>query len=62
MEDTDAYGEGFFSPSEMTYLTLNNTETLNFNDLTLELVDKNEKIIENFQKNTTITLHFRKSK
>ena len=62
MEDTDAYGEGFFSPSEMTYLTLNNTETLNFNDLTLELVDKNEKIIDNFQKNTTITLHFRKSK
>ena len=62
MDNTDAYGEGFFAPSEMTYLTLNNTETLNFNDLTLELVDKNEKIIENFQKNTTITLHFRKSK
>lgn len=55
-------GQGFFAPSEMTYLTLNNTEALHFNDITLEIVDKNEQIVDIFQGNTTITLHFKSSK
>ena len=55
-------GEGFYSPSEMTYLTLNNTEALHFNDITIELVDKNEHIIDIFERNTTAVLHFRKAK
>tara|TARA_R110002012_G_scaffold119127_1_gene268119 strand:+ start:1285 stop:3507 length:2223 start_codon:yes stop_codon:yes gene_type:complete len=55
-------GQGFFAPSEMTYLTLNNTEALHFNDITLEIVDKNEQIVDIFQGNTTVTLHFRSSK
>jgi hypothetical protein len=55
-------GGGFFAPSEMTYLTLNNTETLHFNDITLEIVDKNEQVVDILDRNTTATLHFRKSK
>ena len=55
-------GQGFFAPSEMTYLTLNNTEALHFNDITLEIVDKNEQIVDIFQGNTTVTLHFKSSK
>ena len=52
-------GQGFFAPSEMTYLTLNNTEALHFNDITIEIVDKNEQIVDIFQGNTTVTLHFK---
>ena len=59
--DTNS-GQGFFAPSEMTYLTLNNTEALHFNDITLEIVDKNEQIVDIFQGNTTVTLHFKSSK
>ena len=59
--DTNS-GQGFFAPSEMTYLTLNNTEPLHFNDITLEIVDKNEQIVDIFQGNTTVTLHFKSSK
>tara|TARA_R110002167_G_scaffold363941_1_gene585026 strand:- start:17 stop:2215 length:2199 start_codon:yes stop_codon:yes gene_type:complete len=56
-------GEGFYAPSEMTYLTLNNTEPLHFNDITIELVDKNEQLVDGlFDRNTTATLHFRKAK
>ena len=62
IDSSTSYGEGFFAPNELTYLTLNNTETLNFNDLSIELVDKNERILDVFERNTTITLHFRKAK
>jgi len=62
LDNSNKNGEGFFAPSEMTYLTLNNTEPLNFNDLTIELVDKNERILEYFDRNTTVTLHFRKER
>jgi hypothetical protein len=56
--DTSA-GWGYFAPSEMTYLDLNNPHPLHFNDITLEIVDKNEEVLTILDKSTTITLHFK---
>ena len=55
-------GSGYYAPSEMTYLSLHNPAPLHFNDITLEVVDKMEEVLEVLDKSTTITLHFRKEK
>tara|TARA_R110000824_G_scaffold9011_4_gene40753 strand:- start:509 stop:2728 length:2220 start_codon:yes stop_codon:yes gene_type:complete len=62
MDTNTMSGDSYYAPSELTYLTLNNSEDLNFNDITLEIVDKNEQIVDILDRNTTATLHFRKSR
>jgi hypothetical protein len=52
-------GFSYYAPSEMTYLDLKNPAPLNFNDITLEIVDKMEEVVEVLDKSTTITLHFK---
>ncbi len=52
-------GELYFEPAQMTYLDLNNPSPLTFNDLTLEIVDKNEIYAKDLTGATTIVLHFR---
>ena len=52
-------GYSFYAPSELTYLDLHNTAPLQFNDIRLEIVDKNDEVVEILDKSTTIVLHFR---
>ena len=50
-----------YAPSEMTYLKLNNPNDITYNDITLELVDKNEEVVKDLGRSTSVILHIRKS-
>lgn len=50
-------GEIFYEPSNMTYVALNNPTELNINVLTLEVVDKQDQLIEGLSKSSTFVLH-----
>ena len=50
-----------YAPSEMTYLKLNNPNDITYNDIRLEIVDKNEEIVKDLGRSTTAVLHLRKS-
>jgi len=52
----------FYEPAERVYVKLNNTEKMIVNSLDIDLVNVNEKVIEDLVGNTLVTLHFRKSK
>ena len=58
--DNGTSGEIFYEPSNMTYVALNNPMELNINVLTLEIVDKQEQLIEGLSKSSTFVLHIRK--
>ena len=51
----------YYSPNEMTYLKLNNPSPITINELTLEVVDKNEEIVKDLGQSTTVILHVKKS-
>jgi len=55
----NTFGDLFFEASERTYLDLNNTEELNLNSIDLQIVDINEKPVEDLVGQTLITLHIR---
>ena len=57
--DTGTAGEIFYEPSNMTYVSLNNPGELNINILTLEIVDKQDQLIEGLSKSSTFVLHVR---
>ena len=50
-------GALFFQPAERVYINLNNRETLNLNEITVEVVDKNEELAYELTGNTTVCLH-----
>lgn len=50
-------GALFFQPAERVYLDLNNKETLNLNEITIEIVDRNEELAYELTGNTTVCLH-----
>lgn len=52
-------GEMYFAPNEMVYLDLHNVADINFNDLTVDIVDKNETWAKDLVGSTTVVLHFR---
>ena len=57
--DSGTAGEIFYEPSNMTYVSLNNPAELNINILTLEIVDKQDQLIEGLSKSSTFVLHVR---
>jgi hypothetical protein len=57
--DDGTSGEIFYEPSNMTYVALNNPTELNINVLTLEIVDKQDQLIEGLSKSSTFVLHVR---
>jgi len=57
--DNGDAGEIYYEPSNMTYVSLNNPVELNINILTLEIVDKQDQLIENLSKSSTFVLHVR---
>lgn len=56
------YGNLFYEPHEKTYLALKNTEELKLNELKIDIVNTDETIAEDLAGQTTIVLHFRKSR
>ena len=56
------YGNLFYEPHEKTYLALKNTEELKLNEIKLDIVNTDETIAEDLAGQTTIVLHFRKSR
>lgn len=57
--DDGTAGEIYYEPSNMTYIALNNPTELNINVLTLEIVDKQDQLIEGLSKSSTFVLHVR---
>jgi hypothetical protein len=55
----DNDGETYWEPTNLTYLDLNNPAEMNLNDLTIEIVDKTETLVEDLTASTTIVLHIR---
>ena len=54
-------GHMYYSPNNLTYLKLNNPSPITINELTLEIVDKNEEIVKDLGQSTTVILHVKKS-
>jgi len=52
----------FYEPSERVYVKFNNSSPFVLNSLELDIVDVNERVIQDLMGNTLITLHIRKSK
>jgi len=55
-------GRLFYEPSERVYVKLNNTEKITVNSLYLDIVNVNEKVLEELVGNTIVVLHFREAK
>ena len=55
-------GRLYYEPSERVYIKLNNANSLIVNSLDIDVVDVNEREVEDLLGNTLITFHFRKSK
>ncbi len=60
--DNGTAGEIYYEPANMTYVALNNPTELNINVLTLEVVDKQDQLIEGLSKSSTFVLHVRQKK
>ena len=55
-------GALFFEPGEKTYIRLGNTERLSINTLDINIVDKNEQVVQDLDGNTVVVLHIRKER
>ena len=49
----------FHQPSEKTYIKLRNTDWINLNNLQIDIVDKNENIVDSLSGTTTLVLHIK---
>jgi hypothetical protein len=54
-----AYGQLFFECNEKTYIDFNNTDTLVLNDIQVEIVDINERPVNDLTGNTIVTFHIK---
>ena len=54
-----AYGQLFFECNEKTYIDLNNTDTLTLNDIAVEIVDINERPVNDLTGSTIVTFHIK---
>ena len=54
-----AYGQLFFECNEKTYIDFNNTDTLILNDIQVEIVDINERPVNDLTGNTIVTFHIK---
>jgi hypothetical protein len=60
--DGRTYGELFFNAPEKTYLKLHNTEKIMINQLSIDIVNRNEVVVSDLTGGTIVALHIRKSK
>ena len=57
--DGRQFGDLFFEVSEKTYIDLNNTETFVLNQLQVQIVDKNERVVDDLHGDTIIVFHIK---
>tara|TARA_R110002020_G_scaffold99759_3_gene236489 strand:- start:1067 stop:3334 length:2268 start_codon:yes stop_codon:yes gene_type:complete len=55
-------GPLFWNPPEMVYLDLNNPADITLNNIQIDIVDKDEKIVSDLNNNTIVVLHVREKK
>ena len=61
--DGRQFGPLYFAPGEKTYIALKNTSTMLLNDLTVQFVEANEKVLDgSFTGTTQVVFHIRKRK
>ena len=60
--DGKQYGELYFNAPEKTYIKLNNTDKIILNNIKIDIVDRNEVIVDDLQGSTIVALHIRKSR
>ena len=53
------YGELFFECPEKTYIDMKNIDFINLNNLDIQVVDKDERLVRDLSGDTTIVLHIR---
>jgi hypothetical protein len=56
------FGELFFQSAEKTYVKINNTSKMTLNQLSVDIVGRNEKVVTDLQGSTIVVFHIRKSK
>lgn len=57
--DGKQFGDLFFEVAEKTYIDLNNTETFVLNQLQIQIVDKNERIVDDLHGDTIVVFHIK---
>jgi hypothetical protein len=57
--DGRQFGDLFWEVGEKTYVDLNNTETFTLNQLQVQIVDKNERIVDDLVGDTIIVFHIK---
>ena len=57
--DGRQFGDLFFEVGEKTYIDLNNTETFVLNQLQIQIVDKNERMVDDLVGDTIVVFHIR---
>ena len=55
------FGELYFAPNEKTYIKLHNSRRETINQLSLDIVNRSEQVVEDFTGNTIVVLHIRQS-
>jgi len=60
--DGRQFGDLFFEVGERTYVDLGNTESFMLNQMIVQLVDKNERIIGDLTGETIVVFHIRQKK
>lgn len=60
--DGRQFGDLFFEVSEKTYIDLNNTEKFVLNQLQVQIVDKNERVVDDLHGDTIVVFHIQEKK
>jgi hypothetical protein len=60
--DGKQYGELYFTAPEKTYIKMNNTDKIMLNNIKIDIVDRNERVVGDLSGSTIVALHFRQSK
>jgi len=60
--DGRQFGPLYFSPGEKTYIALRNPSSILLNDLSVQFVEANEKVVDSFTGSSQVVFHIRKRK
>lgn len=60
--DGTQFGELYFAVPEKTYIKMNNTDKITLNQMKVDIIDRNERIVEDLQGGTIVVVHIRPSK
>lgn len=60
--DGRQFGPLYFAPGEKTYIALRNPSSILLNDLSVQFVEANEKVVDSFTGSSQVVFHIRKRK